>query len=211
MQELQQELLYTQIQAQEEERSRVAADLHDDVGATLAALRLSIAQAHDTVSQEKKELLVKSKMLTDKAIDSIRSISHALTPSGLEVFGLVPVLEELAASLSTGSTEISVIVRNPVSRQSLSIELTLYRVAQELLNNALKHANASKVILHLEQEPTHLLLVCSDNGKGFDTARHYDGIGLRNIANRVKMVNGNVHIDSNDNLGTRVVIRIPLM
>lgn len=211
MQELQQELLYTQIQTQEEERSRVAADLHDDVGATLAALRLSVAQVQSNGNNTQSEALVKIKALTDKAIDSIRNISHALTPAGLEVFGPVPVLEELAASLSKGTTEICVVVKNEIIKQPIERELALYRVTQELLNNVLKHAAASQVTLHLEQEHENILLVCTDNGKGFDTTRHYNGIGLKNIANRVKMMDGSMQIDSSDGAGTRVIIKLPVI
>ena len=87
----------------------------------------------------------------------------------------------------------------------------MYRVTQELFNNILKHAKASQVLLHLEQEREHLLLVCTDNGSGFDSGMHYKGIGLKNIANRVKMMNGNIQIDSKPGAGTRVMISIPLI
>lgn len=200
------------IRVQEEERSRVAADLHDEVGATLAALRLSLADiANAPVAVSKNEMFLKTRMLTDKAISSIRSISHGITPSGLEIFGLAPVLDELAGSLSTAAVEVSFTAPGNITRQPAHKELALYRVAQEMVNNALKHSGASEVLLELKEDENVMMLLCADNGCGFDMEMNRaKGMGLKNIESRMKMIGGDVSIKSVKGKGTRIMVTLPL-
>lgn len=205
----QQELLYTHLQAQEQERTRVAADLHDEVGATLAALRLSIADIQRSASSVGTEIFSKATSLADKAINSVRQISHGLTPSGLEIFGLAALLEDLSASLSSQTVEISFSSSGNIPRLPHQTELSLYRIAQEMINNALKHSSASEILIELRRSEGLIILSCRDNGKGFNTNVAGKGIGLLNMKNRAKMIHAALNIESSE-AGTVVEISMPL-
>ncbi len=208
-------------QTQEEECKRVSRELHDGISQTIAAAKFSLETAqlkqqnNDNASKE----MDRSMELICKIMGDIRAISHQLHPGLLEDYGLGAALEELGRDFSQ-RTGIDVKVERLSIRNVLSTEVktALYRIAQESLTNIERHANASTVTLILKLTPGWLVLEIIDNGQGFDYQRYdkvsdkktkaHQGIGLRNIKERLYFYQGNLTVNSDDN-GTTVLARIP--
>lgn len=211
------QLLEATMQAQEEERRRVARDLHDEVGSMLSLVRLNLHQlvsGMDGASEEVRSAEQTIKKLLDEVIGSVRRISHDLMPVVLDKLGLVQALEALRRSVpATAGVTVTYECNDKSRRVDPKLELVLYRMMQELLNNALKHAHATIIhikLLFVEKEVT---LHFEDNGVGFDYAAHLQaaahGVGVVSLKNRVNLLNGKINIQSAAGAGTRVEITVP--
>lgn len=198
--EKQQILLNASIRFQEEERQRIAADLHDDAGPLLATARLYLND--NLVNLEKPQQLqsiYSAKQIIDDAILLIRNISHSLMPPTLKNFGLESATMDLFQKIS-GSGTINASARFHDYRERLKVEqeLLVFRIIQELVNNILKHSNAG--FIHLTQNATdnRLFIRLHHDGKGivqseFDRLNHISqGLGLKNIASRIKVLGGKI-------------------
>jgi signal transduction histidine kinase len=210
--EYQRQLLEASLQAQETERRRIAGDLHDDIGALLSATRLSLTQI--SRSAESGTSVQQTKDILDEAIQNVRRISKELSPATLENFGLSLALHEFTDKLMRSSgRQIIFDFEGKESRFEPKIELMLYRVVQELVNNSLKHADAEHISVKLKHQSQSLELVVEDDGIGFDleTVQGPDiGLGLKNIHSRLSVVGGRVHIQSTPRGGTRTVAVVPV-
>jgi signal transduction histidine kinase len=211
---MQQEVVYRTLDAVEDERKRVAHDLHDEIGAALSAMRLLVGQLAQATppTATTTGLATKLKVVIDDTIDSIRRISNDLLPQGLDELGLIYALEGLCEN-AMGLTEVDVdltVDTEPVlpTRNSLII----YRLVQELLNNAVKHAEATEIHLSLQHEAGQLRLHYTDNGKGFDFRQAYQhrSFGLKNIETRARMLHGKVTFETQPDKGLEVTVLIPL-
>jgi len=215
----QRELLQASIEVQEKERRRIAKDLHDDVGAMLSTIKLGLNQIGWKVRNLEgvKEGVKETKGLLDDTIQTIRRISKALLPATLEEFGLEEALKELCEKMDGASEEIDVMFHNEgeITRLEIPKELALFRVTQEALNNALKHAEATLLEVVLEIRGEDLDLLIEDDGKGFDMVQmnaeqgSKKGLGLRNMESRVSLYGGKVTFDSAPGKGTRIKINMP--
>jgi two-component system NarL family sensor kinase len=208
-------------QTQEEECKRVSRELHDGISQTIAAARFSLetAQLKQQNNDDSTKEMDRSIELICKIMGDIRAISHQLHPGLLEDYGLGAALEELGRDFSQ-RTGIEVKVERLSIRNILStaVKTALYRIAQESLTNIERHANASKVTITLKLTPGWLVLEIIDNGQGFDyqsddkrsnkKTKAHQGIGLRNIEERLSFYQGNLTVNS-DNKGTTVLARIP--
>ncbi len=208
----QRKLLQTTIDSQEKERKRIASELHDGAGALLSAAKLNLGMITSGVIKpnETAATVRDTKDMLDDTIDTIRRVSKDLLPSSLEQFGLLNAIEELANKLNTASHNIEVIHKgSSVTHLNTNEELLVYRVIQELLNNAIKHAEASEILVSLTFGEINELQV-KDNGKGFNLSQIKGdikkGVGIYNIENRVSILNGNVDIDSEKGKGTTITI-----
>ncbi|PWJ54762.1 putative ATPase [Dyadobacter jejuensis] len=205
------QLLTISHSAEENERRRIAADLHDDIGALLSTIKLYLSHGNSTA-----EINLKAKIILDQAIQNLRQLSHRLSPASLEKFGLVVALQSMIHDIQQASHLQIELRTNLVGRLPESIEVQLYRILQELFNNTLKYAQASSIFLRLEQK--HNLLECeyTDNGVGFDMGaiqlKHEAGkaIGLQNIANRSRTLGGKLYIYSTVGHGIRMNLEIKL-
>lgn len=208
---IQQQRTQAVLEAEERERIRIARDLHDGVGQTLAAARMTLG---NYVSQKKIESseMQNSLDLLEDSIKEIREISHNMMPSSLTKFGLTSALKQFTNKINAlGKLEIELQIVGFKERSDEKIELVLYRIVQEIISNTIKHAEAKKVSIELVRHDEELILIIEDDGRGFDTAKTENhGIGLKNIATRVEYLNGNVNFDSSIGKGTSVVIEIPL-
>jgi signal transduction histidine kinase len=201
------------IEATEAERSRIARDLHDGVGQQLSGLKMGWQKLlyelklADDVQKNRAEKLTD---VLDQACAEVRDISHRMMPKSLERYGLVPALEDmLEKSLKPAGIQYS--LENFVpdgTRFSADIELTLFRVVQELVNNILRHAGATEVSVQLIKNGKQLIAIVEDNGKGLNTSERTDGIGLQNIQHRLRTIGGSVHFESQN--GTCATVRISL-
>ncbi len=203
------------VDTQEFERQRFAQDLHDSLGQMLSALKINIgALESDCHNQENSELYRKSLNLLDAAIQELRSISHNLMPSSLEQLGINSALKELT-KIMNGVNTIKVHYQAygqeiPIDK---SYEITLYRVVQELLNNSFKHSDAHNIYIQLFYYENTILLMYEDDGKGFDLQtiqQKSRGIGLRNIEHRIKLIQGNIHFESEPDKGFLCIIEVPI-
>jgi len=209
----QQDVIYRTLDAVEDERKRVARDLHDEIGASLSAMRLLVGQLAqcNPLLPGTESLINRFKDVIDTTIDSVRRISSDLLPQGLDELGLTYALEGLcenAMSLADVSVELTV---DPAISFPPRDNLVLYRLVQELLNNAIKHAQATNIQLLLYTHPDYVSLCYADDGRGFDfgTAYQQRSLGLKNIETRAQMLHGTVSFDTQPGKGLRVTVHIP--
>ncbi|MEJ8756872.1 sensor histidine kinase [Pontibacter sp. H259] len=211
----QRQLLEATIQAQEDERRRVARDLHDEVGAMLALVKLNVHQL--TVQAGANGSGTQVKKMLDDVMSSVRHISHDLLPVVLERMGLAHALTALKNGLpADAGIQLNVTCNQNDKRLEARTELLLYRVVQELLSNTLKHAQATAVTIELLLNATDLQLNYQDNGKGFDHQHllqqpgNQAGLGLMNLQARLQLLNGTINFDSAPNSGSKAIIYVPI-
>lgn len=181
------QLLNATLQSQEEERRRIGRDLHDDVGASLSNLKMIMAQSVETLPGKPEY-----KPLIDKIITTVRSISHSLSPPGLELFGLENTLHELFDSFNQPGTlalDFHNEIGDKLDQLGSQTALALYRVIQELLSNTVKHAGAKQVLIRAYTENGHTVISYQDDGKGLPKeAGMKSGMGMQNIEARLRMI-----------------------
>jgi two-component system, NarL family, sensor kinase len=204
------------LEIQEQERKRIAADLHDRLGSMLSTVKLyfnSVEDQINTLKQQNREQYQKATSLLDEACDEVRKISHNLVSGELVKFGLVSALNQLKETISdTGQLKMAVMAFGMEKRLDSAMEISLYRIVQELMNNILKHAKATEITIQLNKVDDNLNIMIEDNGIGFDVeaALKKDGMGLRNMQTRVKKLNGTISVDSYKGRGTTTIIDIPV-
>lgn len=210
----QKELFHGTLDAIETERQRLARDLHDEVGAALSTLRMSLSQIQHQLSknQNVEVLAENSKMMIDSTIDSVRRISNDLLPNGLAELGLAYAVEALCNKIMKVSDVNIELDFEEINVPDTRLNLILYRIIQELLNNAIKYSQSTEIALSLRKSNSQLLLHYKDNGKGFDFEEAYrrGGLGLKNIETRTKMLNGEVSFATQPNQGLEVSTTIPI-
>jgi signal transduction histidine kinase len=192
------------------ERNIIARELHDHVNQQLALAIMYIAAA-EKKPQEKDDLLKQSVQLITQSINEIRKISHHLIVEKKTEFSLVHSLNALITDLS--SVHALQISFNHINFNeelvTYEIQLHIFRILQELISNVLKHADATHLhILFYNHINQHINLQVKDNGVGVKTLHNVSGIGLFNIRNRVKMLNGTVSIESTPDAGTSICVEI---
>jgi signal transduction histidine kinase len=188
---------------QENERKRIAGDLHDELGGNLAAMKMAI-QSFDLPPKQNEML----KGLIDKTSVTAREITHNLMPPDFEKTSLREMLENYYKRLSSESNiRYQFFTSDPVYTFGKPDELMIYRILMELTTNINKHSMATEATIQVVYDTDNLELVVEDNGKGFDD-RQSDGIGLKNIRSRVDYLGGSMNIDSGQK-GSTIIIRIP--
>jgi signal transduction histidine kinase len=200
-------------EAQEEERRRIARELHDGVGQTITAIRMNyLSFATKVPDNEMTPGFKKIEEMLDNAGKEVRSISHQMIPRELEQFGLVPAIEGmLHLNLEHASIQYQFEHSGFNGRINPQTELVLFRILQELISNVIKHSEATTLNVQLVKLKSHVALTVSDNGVGFDVEqKEKNGIGLLNIASRVDGIKGHLHYESAPGEGTTVTIRIPI-
>ena len=209
----QNEIIQSIIVTQEEERKRIAQDLHDDISSKLNVINLNANLLKDGELKPEEYLLVNNSILdaTDKTLESARKIAHNLLPPILDKFGLKDAIEELADSFNNSrKINIDYTIEYPKKYLSPQNELHFFRITQELINNSVRHGKAKNSTIVFTSKNDHLLFTYSDNGKGFDQndLNHQKGLGMKNIESRVALLDGNYQIESQKNNGFKIVITI---
>lgn len=212
----QQQLWEGNLLAQEAERQRIAAQLHDEVCTKMGVLHLTFHRLRRTEpdKQEYEEMCDEINELIGETLGLTRRISHELVPPTLEGFGLVEALEEWCEQIrNTGSADVR--LQHNLERSDLgdvNSELNLFRIIQELCNNTLKHASASFITIDLHKEEEVIAFQYCDNGIGFDPENLSDkGFGLQNIMNRAKMIGATVAMSTAPDHGFEIRLTIPVM
>ena len=211
----QQELFKAVFEAQESERQRLAGDLHDSVGQVLSVIKLNLHRLKKMEAQATKSavsmqaLLTETNGLADDCIVEIRNIIRNILPPLLTDFGLLEALRHQASKVEK-ATAIRVIFEasETLGRYDQEVEITLYRVAQELFSNAIKHSQATTIHFSLEHHPPWLLFTFADNGIGFRPNQVTPGLGLKNLESRVALLGGEIQVKPIPAGGTLTQIRV---
>ncbi|PWT96029.1 MAG: sensor histidine kinase [Bacteroidetes bacterium] len=209
---LNQEKILAEITTLENERRRIASDLHDEIGPLLSAVKLQINSVESEDSNDKM-LIDKSSSQIDEIISKMREISNNLMPNTLVRKGLVSALEEFTGTLNkTNQLRIN-FSADPEVKLSKEKEVNIYRMVQEIIHNTIKHAKATELNIRLQTKDNDLILITEDNGIGFnfDTRlKENSGLGLRNLSSRTEIMGGTHHFYSQPGKGTKYVFELPL-
>ena len=205
------------ITAQEEERTRLAGELHDDLSQQIATLSIAASNLKKDIAPENVEARAQSERIQQKLVqlaEGVRRLSHNLHPAVLEYSGLGAALKSYCSEFSTltGMT-VSFRAEGSFERLPTAVALCLYRIAQEALQNVLKHAQVDHAQLAVTESAESVCLTVSDEGVGIDTlgASIPQGLGLVNIKERTRLVNGTLRIESQPNQGTTLSVTVPIL
>jgi signal transduction histidine kinase len=211
-QESQKKILNAVIQTEEKERRRLAKELHDGMGPLLSAVKMAVSSLVKTETNANNKLIIDNtdQMITE-AIRSLKEISNNLSPHVLENFGLASAIKSFSSKISATRTIQIMFFSNMFDvRLNNNTEIIIYRVACELINNTIKHANAQNIEIELKQHGKIITLLYTDDGCGFDTSltmrNENKGMGLSNIITRIKSIKGAVNIESSPGKGLKVII-----
>ena len=206
----QKEILQSVIQTQEEERMRIAQDLHDDISSKLniVSLNTHLLKTPNLSEAEFAEITNNIVSLTKKALENSRRIAHDLLPPVLEKFGLHAGIEELVEEFNSTKT-VKVSYENNIDFESYPIEkhLHIFRILQELLNNSLRHGKATEVSIQFTTFEDRKTCTYIDNGLGFDSSseENQKGLGMMNIESRINFLGGNFSFTSKPNEGVKMI------
>jgi signal transduction histidine kinase len=203
------------LKGQEEERSRLAKDLHDGLGGLLSGVKFSLRNMKDNliITPDNMTVFERSLDMIDTSIKELRRVAHNMMPEMLVKFGLDEAMKEYCNMIrATKLVAIKYQSFGMETRLDKSTEIIIYRIVQELLNNVLKHAAASEMMVQLVREEGRLSIMVEDNGKGFNTAILADnqGAGWASIRSRVDYLKGQLEVQSKENKGTFVTIELKM-
>lgn len=199
------------LKGQEEERSRMAKDLHDGLGSMLSGIKLNLSAMHQNFIIHSSDVFSFEKALTqlDSAIAEMRRVAHNMMPEALLKFGLHEAIQDYCDSINENGTlkmQFTAIGEN--KSLDATVQKVLYRIFQELTNNALKHAAAKTIFIQMNHHEKGITLTVEDDGKGFDISKT-NGAGLQNVKSRVDYLKGTLHIDTSPENGTSITVEIP--
>lgn len=208
--EKQQELVKVKIEAQQEERIRIARDLHDDYGVRLTTLKLYM-QAADKEKFYNPELIQQHSLeILDSAIRELRNILFNLSPRTIQEHGLIAALEEMTSYINKIKFIDFHIDTNALTIElSTMAEFSFYRICQELVNNTVKYAQAKNITISFVYYNDEIVFLYEDDGNGFDLEEIQKGYGLKNVEMHALSMGGEVHVDSKPQRGINVSIEIP--
>lgn len=209
----QKDLLNATIEAQEKEQARIAKDLHDDLGALLSTLKLRVMHYEgEALSADSKAAhgLEMQRML-GQGIQSVRRIVSDLLPPILKDFGLRDGVEELVASFEkSAGINIELSISWDGARLPAEMDLPIYRITQELLNNSIKHADAETIWIHILKDADNLILEYRDNGRGIDMETNKKNLGFRNFESRTQALDGEYELSSSPGEGFKAFFEFPI-
>ncbi len=204
--------LHRSVDLQEDERKRLARELHDEVGQALTSILIRLK----TIQEEKDPALVAGglddlRQLTSQTIEELRRIAIDLRPAALDSLGIIPALRWYVKQ-STDMTGVAIQLEAPdkIDRLSPEVELVLYRVAQEGITNAIRHGKAKRIKVILEKDAQEIRLLVEDNGLGFDANHQPQGLGLIGIRERIEMMDGKFSISGHPGSGSQLSIELPV-
>ncbi len=199
-------ILVDSIQIQESERARIGADIHDDLGPTMSAMKLKI----NNLSSEKltsERDVSQLKMMVDETIKSIRGLSHSLYPNTLEKYGLKTAIEELSNRFNSNELLLTTEINPAIDTLDFYTQINVYRILQEFCNNSIKYSKCSTIYISIQKNENDIFINAFDNGIGFDmTNKSKHGIGLRNMKMRANAINFDFNLFSKIDDGTKITL-----
>ncbi|RYD55756.1 MAG: tetratricopeptide repeat protein [Sphingobacteriales bacterium] len=202
------------LDAEENERKRIAGDLHDTVGQMMSAAKINLSMLESDLVFDKEEQRVayhKVLALVDESCREVRTVSHNIMPNALLKSGLANGVRDFINRIDDRFIKIDLFIDGLHERIDPNVEAVLYRVVQECVNNVIKHSGANKLDISIIKDEESISATLEDNGKGFDTTdtTKFEGIGLKNIITRIKFLKGSVEWNSAPGRGTLVAIYVP--
>lgn len=204
----QSELLLAISETQTAERKRISQDLHDSIGGSLALTKSKLQNALSKLKETPAEM-DEAILALNSTSNQVRQISHNLMPGELVRFGLVPAINTLLEQLNKEELHAQLYTTQMDERLKPLKEIQLYRIVQEAIQNVLKHAKAKNLYIHLNKHKQHLSLLIEDDGIGI-LPNSEEGLGFKNIEQRIRMLNGSFTVDSSENKGTTLNIKLPI-
>ena len=208
---------FARLEGIEEERKRIARELHDGIGVKLSTAKLYFAPIDNQLadlSQKDQEKFQKANNILDEAYIEVRKISHNLASPSLSNLGLLGELKLLAKRIEGAKQmKVNIMTHNLQEGLAPNIEIVSYRIISELITNVLKHAQATEINIQLNLFDDLFNLMVEDNGIGFDqtqTTNTKTGLGLENIQSRVEALQGTFNIDSGIGKGTTITVDLPI-
>lgn len=199
------------LEGQEQERGRIARDLHDGLGSLLSGTKMNLFLLKDKSSDHHQPQIERSMAQIDIAVDELRRVAHNLMPDLLLKYGLQETLMEYVSRMATPTLDVDVQFLHYSNQLPLESQLLVYRIVQELVNNAVKHAAAEQIIIQFIENESDYVIIVEDDGEGFDTQilNHAHSAGFHNIRSRVEFLKGTLQIESQINVGTNIEIKFP--
>ena len=203
------------LEAEENERQRIAKDLHDGVGQMMSAAKMNLSAIESEIpftNESQKQSFEKIISLVDESCREVRTVSHIMMPNALLRTSLANAIHEFVNKLGNKSLQVHVYTEGLEEKLDSNLETVLYRVIQESVHNAIKHAAATTLDISLIRDKDGISGTIEDNGKGFDPAdtSRFEGIGLKNIMTRIAYLKGTVDVDSAPGRGTVVAFHVPV-
>lgn len=215
--EAEKRILNAIIQTEEKERKRFAKDLHDGLGPLLSTVKMSVSTLKLMDSDaSRKEIIENTAYVVDESIKSIKEISNNLSPHILNNFGLASAIKDFTNKIDSKVIQIAFESNAFQRRFDENVEVVLYRVICELINNTMKHASAKNIDINLTFQHKTILLSYSDDGRGFDVSEvmgenpSSTGMGYSNMVSRINSIKGKMDVESSLETGTKVLIRVKL-
>ncbi|NOT74968.1 MAG: sensor histidine kinase [Cyclobacteriaceae bacterium] len=211
--EQQRKMQFTQalLEGEEKERKRLAGDLHDGLGGMLAGVKINLSRLANSAEPTAMNIdLNKVIYQLDNSVNELRRIARNMMPQSLISLGLESALSDMCISLSSEMTLVEFESFEIAPSLSKETQVTIYRIVQELLTNAVRHAGASEIMLQCSQNESAFFITIEDNGRGFDTeaVNHTKGMGLQNVQTRIDYLNGKMVINSTPGNGTTINIEL---
>ena len=209
----QQALLSTRLEIQEETFKAISQEIHDNIGQALSFVKLTINTVDVYNPEAAREKLLESKNQLSQTIQDLRDLAKSLSPDFIKELGLPGAIGQQVHFLQkTGLYQAHLTVTGSEYKNQTQEELVVFRIVQELLNNIVKHADATAVAVNMLYQPDKLTITVSDNGKGFDTSKESTagkGLGLQNMLSRMSLIKGYITVDSAPGMGTKAMIELP--
>jgi PAS domain S-box-containing protein len=202
-------------EGQEQERTRISQELHDGLGQLFTAIKFNLQNIKTGVSEKDQSTLMEGleelEENLDIALREVKNISHDLMPDVLAQYGIKPAIENMISKLrSSSNVSVHCDLVDVDCRFSKEVEMGLFRICQELVNNSIRHSECQNVYVQLVNSGDHIALTVEDDGRGFEVKNTYKGFGLHNIKSRAEVLDGNVEIDTSVGGGTVTTVEIPL-
>ncbi len=203
------------IDAEERERKRIAGDLHDGIGQMLSAAKMNLSALQEGLHFDQVEQSMffnRTQDIIDECCKEVRTLSHQMMPDALLKNGLASAVGEFVSKIDSSRLKVNLHTYGLPQRMEETLEILLYRIIQECVNNVIKHSGANSLDIQIIKDEKEVSITIDDNGKGFNMAHqeNFEGIGLKNIKSRVEYLNGSVNFDSTEGRGTHVHVEIPL-
>ena len=207
-------MLFHTVRAQEDERSRIARELHDETAQVLTAFSLNLAtlRTYIDIVPETTPLVDRLQILCKQMSQELYRLVHDLRPAQLDDLGLIPAIQSLKDSYALQGLDVSMLVQGKSRRLDNIVETVLFRLIQESLNNVLRHAQIQSAQILVNFEPQEIIVKVIDAGIGFDPEKPLippHGWGLAGMRERVELIKGNLRIDSSPGKGTTVEVIVP--
>jgi len=209
--EFEHQLMLSQLETQETTMSMLAKELHDNIGQLLNSTKLLIGVTQRSLAPNIPDTLLTADETLVRAIQELRSLSKSLDKEWLERFNFIENLQAEIPRINAARS-LQIHFRGPERVLPLkpNEQIVLFRVAQELIQNAIKHAQAANINIHLDLHPGLLVLSITDDGQGFSESQITEGLGIRNIRHRIQLLGGTVAWQSQEGKGTAVNIQLPV-